>query len=67
VSSYSDTARADGERVGDKGWFVRPTLFTGAGNDMQIAQEEIFGQVLTSIRFSTRPRRWPLPMTRPTV
>jgi len=60
VTSYFDTAKADGatiaaggERVGDTGWFVRPTLFTGAANDMRIAQEEIFGPVLTSIRFST--------------
>lgn len=60
VSSYFDTARengaiiaAGGTRKGDTGWFVNPTLFTGARNDMAIAQEEIFGPVLTSIRFST--------------
>ena len=59
VTSYFNTARADGatiaaggERVGDQGWFVAPTLFTGATNDMTIAQEEIFGPVLTAIRFS---------------
>jgi len=60
VSSYFDTARengatvaAGGTRNGDTGWFVNPTLFTGASNDMTIAQDEIFGPVLTSIRFST--------------
>ncbi|WP_417674454.1 5-carboxymethyl-2-hydroxymuconate semialdehyde dehydrogenase [Roseibium sp.] len=60
VTSYFDIAReggaivaAGGERAGDTGWFVRPTLFTGASNDMRIAQEEIFGPVLTSIRFKT--------------
>lgn len=60
VTSYFDIARqngatiaAGGERVGEAGCFVRPTLFTGATNDMTIAQEEIFGPVLTSIRFST--------------
>lgn len=60
VSSYFDTARdngaiiaAGGTRKGDTGWFVNPTLFTRARNDMAIAQEEIFGPVLTSIRFST--------------
>ncbi|UWQ91832.1 5-carboxymethyl-2-hydroxymuconate semialdehyde dehydrogenase [Rhodobacteraceae bacterium M382] len=59
VTSYFDIARengatvaAGGERVGDQGWFVRPTLFTNATNDMTIAQEEIFGPVLTAIRFS---------------
>jgi 5-carboxymethyl-2-hydroxymuconic-semialdehyde dehydrogenase len=58
VSGYFDIAKSDGatiaaggERVGDTGWFVRPTLFTQAKNDMRIAQEEIFGPVLTSIRF----------------
>lgn len=60
VVSYFDKARAEGatiaaggERVGDKGYFVRPTLFTQATNDMAIAQEEIFGPVLTAIRFDT--------------
>ncbi|MEY8841069.1 5-carboxymethyl-2-hydroxymuconate semialdehyde dehydrogenase [Cribrihabitans sp. XS_ASV171] len=60
VTSYFEVAKQDGatiaaggERTGDQGWFVRPTLFTGATNDMRIAQEEIFGPVLTSIRFST--------------
>ena len=34
-----------------RGCYVRPTLFTGATNDMRIAQEEIFGPVLTAIPF----------------
>ena len=41
------------EAVGGEGFFVRPTLFTNARNDMRIAQEEIFGPVLTSIPFAT--------------
>jgi len=60
VTGYFDVAREDGAsvaaggtRVGEEGYFVRPTLFTGAANDMRIAQEEIFGPVLTSIRFSS--------------
>jgi 5-carboxymethyl-2-hydroxymuconic-semialdehyde dehydrogenase len=60
VTSYFDIAREDGatvaaggEKVGDAGYFVRPTLFTNANNQMRIAQEEIFGPVLTSIPFST--------------
>ena len=32
---------------------MQPTLFTNATNAMRIAQEEIFGPVLTSIPFST--------------
>lgn len=60
VTSYFDIAKEDGATiaaggvtVGDEGYFVRPTLFTGANNDMRIAREEIFGPVLTSIPFST--------------
>jgi 5-carboxymethyl-2-hydroxymuconic-semialdehyde dehydrogenase len=33
------------------GCYVKPTLFTGAHNGMRIAQEEIFGPVLTAIPF----------------
>ena len=36
----------------DRGWYVRPTLFTDATNDMKIAREEIFGPVLTVLRYS---------------
>ena len=35
------------------GYFVEPTIFTEATNDMRIAQEEIFGPVLTTIDFET--------------
>jgi 5-carboxymethyl-2-hydroxymuconic-semialdehyde dehydrogenase len=45
------TLAAGGTRQGDKGYFVTPTLFTDATNDMRIAQEEVFGPFLTSIRF----------------
>ena len=33
------------------GWFVEPTIFTNVSNDMRIAQEEVFGPVLSVIRF----------------
>jgi 5-carboxymethyl-2-hydroxymuconic-semialdehyde dehydrogenase len=46
------TIAAGGERVGQEGNFVSPTLFTAARNDMRIAQEEIFGPVLTAIPFT---------------
>ena len=45
------TLAAGGGRVGDKGWFVEPTLFTHAKADMRISQEEVFGPFLTSLRF----------------
>ena len=36
----------------DRGWYVRPTLFAGATNEMRIAREEIFGPVLTVLKYS---------------
>jgi 5-carboxymethyl-2-hydroxymuconic-semialdehyde dehydrogenase len=45
------TLAAGGNRVGEKGWFIRPTLFTNARSDMRIAQEEVFGPFLTSLTF----------------
>ena len=35
----------------ERGWFVRPTVFTGVNNDMRIAREEIFGPVLCVIPY----------------
>lgn len=35
----------------DKGWYVKPTIFSDVSNDMRIAQEEIFGPVLVIIPF----------------
>lgn len=37
----------------EKGWFVEPTLFTEARNDMIIAREEIFGPVGTIIAYAS--------------
>ncbi len=34
-----------------EGWFVEPTIFTDVKNDMRIAQEEVFGPVLSVIKF----------------
>jgi aldehyde dehydrogenase (NAD+) len=36
----------------ERGYFVRPTVFSGVDNSMTIAQEEIFGPVLSIIPFS---------------
>ena len=59
VRSYVGLAEAEGARVAtgtapgaSNGNFVPPTLFSSARNDMRIAQEEIFGPVLTAIPFS---------------
>jgi len=37
----------------DSGYFVKPTVFAGVNNEMEIAREEIFGPVLTMIPFDT--------------
>lgn len=60
VLSYVNVARKEGAIVaagggrphGGNGNFVEPTLYTHARRDMKIAQEEIFGPVLTMIPFA---------------
>ena len=60
VEGYFEVARSEGATVAagggrpagfENGNFIQPTLFTGATGDMRIAQEEIFGPVLTAIPF----------------
>ena len=56
VMSYMELARDEGATVAaggenTSGNLINATLFTGATNDMRIAQEEIFGPVLTAIPF----------------
>jgi acyl-CoA reductase-like NAD-dependent aldehyde dehydrogenase len=44
-----------GERIGgdlSKGYFIPPTIFADVDNNSRIAQEEVFGPVLSIIRFS---------------
>jgi len=59
VTSYLDIAEQDGARIAVRGesndsagYFVGPTLFADATSNMRIAQEEIFGPVLTAMKFS---------------
>lgn len=40
-----------GKRVGTKGWFVEPTIFAGVQDSMTIAKEEIFGPVMSILKF----------------
>lgn len=40
-----------GEAAAKKGYFLRPTVFRGVNNKMAIAQEEIFGPVVSAISF----------------
>lgn len=40
-----------GNRVGDKGYFIEPTIFTHVQDSMKIAQEEIFGPVMSVLKW----------------
>lgn len=40
-----------GERVGDRGYFISPAVFAGVAHEMRISQEEIFGPVVSVIKF----------------
>ncbi|PPQ64575.1 hypothetical protein CVT26_001973 [Gymnopilus dilepis] len=60
VMNYIESGKADGakvlvggERAGEEGYFIKPTVFTDVNLDMKIAQEEIFGPVCSLIKFKT--------------
>jgi len=60
VMSYVDLGLADGatlacggERIGSRGYFMRPAVFSDVLDEMKIAREEIFGPVMSVIRFRT--------------
>jgi aldehyde dehydrogenase (NAD+) len=40
-----------GARHGKKGWFIEPTVFADVQDNMTIAREEIFGPVMSIMRF----------------
>ena len=61
IMSYVDKGREEGatcvtggERVGDKGYFIEPTIFDNVKDDMAIAREEIFGPVLSVLTFDDK-------------
>lgn len=45
------TLACGGERVGDRGYFIQPTVFSDVRDEMKIAREEIFGPVMSIIPF----------------
>ena len=60
VLGYVESGRKEGARViaggerqpvNGKGWFMQATVLDGVDNSMRVAQEEIFGPVLSVIRF----------------
>ena len=52
-SSEGANLLTGGKRVGNKGYFVEPTVFTDVQDDMKIAREEIFGPVMSVLKFKT--------------
>jgi aldehyde dehydrogenase (NAD+) len=40
-----------GERIGERGYFISPAVFADVKHEMRISQEEIFGPVVSVIRF----------------
>jgi len=59
VMGYIESGRTEGatlacggKRVGDRGFFIEPTVFADVQDDMKIAREEIFGPVMSVIPFS---------------
>jgi aldehyde dehydrogenase (NAD+) len=58
VMSYIDSGKCEGaelltggKRVGDRGYFIEPTVFANVKDEMKIAREEIFGPVMSIIKF----------------
>jgi aldehyde dehydrogenase (NAD+) len=58
VMSYIDAGKKDGaklltggNRVGNRGFFIEPTVFADVKDDMKIAREEIFGPVMSILKF----------------
>jgi aldehyde dehydrogenase (NAD+) len=47
------TLACGGDRIGSRGYFVRPTVFADVQDNMKIAREEIFGPVMSVIPFKT--------------
>jgi acyl-CoA reductase-like NAD-dependent aldehyde dehydrogenase len=63
ILEYIDSGRAEGATIAlgggtpegpefEKGYWIEPTIFTDVKNDMRIAREEIFGPVLSVLRYS---------------
>lgn len=59
IMTYIDKGRSEGaecvaggNRFGDRGYFVEPTVFAGVEDNMAIARDEIFGPVLSVLKFN---------------
>lgn len=60
ILNYIDIGRSEGanlrtggKRVGSTGYYVEPTVFSDVTDEMAISQEEIFGPVMSILKFKT--------------
>jgi aldehyde dehydrogenase (NAD+) len=60
VMGFIDSGRKEGarlltggQRIGDRGYFIEPTVFDGVKDEMKIAREEIFGPVMNVLTFKS--------------
>ncbi|KAL8682191.1 MAG: hypothetical protein Q9186_001728 [Xanthomendoza sp. 1 TL-2023] len=60
IMGYIDAGKKEGAKVeiggdrhGDQGYFIQPTIFSNVSEDMKIMQEEIFGPVCSIAKFKT--------------
>jgi len=60
ILGYIDLGKKEGAKLetggcrwGDKGYFIEPTVFSGVSDEMTIAKEEIFGPVMSILKFKT--------------
>jgi aldehyde dehydrogenase (NAD+) len=58
IMSYIESGKREGaelltggKRIGDRGHFIEPTVFAEVKDDMKIAREEIFGPVMSIMKF----------------
>ncbi len=58
ILAYIDSGKQEGARLvtggeqcGERGYFIKPTIFDKVDNNMKIAKEEIFGPVVSAIKF----------------
>jgi aldehyde dehydrogenase (NAD+) len=65
--SYIDSGKQEGatlllggERIGNEGFFIQPTIFTDLKPDMKIMKEEIFGPVVAITKFKDEEGIYPL-------
>src|SRR5438477_5341782 len=58
IMGYIDAGKTEGaklltggKRVGDRGYFIEPTVFDDVTDNMRIARDEIFGPVMNILKF----------------